>query len=168
VTVAVTGTSPRDALIARIEHERGIWRDLARQVGEDRAGEPGPMGDWSFRDVASHLLGWRNRTIARLEAAAAGRPEPPPPWPVELDDDDPINDWIREQAASRSTPEVLHAIDQSYPRLAAAIAALPDEAISSRDVFPWLGGESLAETELFSHLHDEHEPSIRDWLARRG
>jgi hypothetical protein len=28
-------------------------------------------------------------------------------------------------------------------------------------------GESLAETDLFGHLHDEHMPSIRAWLATR-
>jgi len=163
-----TGATPRTALNARIEAEREFWRGLVREVGEDRADEPGPMGDWSFRDIASHLLGWRNRTIARLEAVAAGRPEPPPPWPADLDDDDPINDWIREQAAGQSTAEVLAAIDQSYPRLAAAIAALPDEALTSRTAFPGLGGQSLVETNLFGHLHDEHEPSIRAWLATRG
>jgi hypothetical protein len=164
----VPDTSPRDAVLARIDRERAFWRGLVREVGEDRADEPGPMGDWSFRDIASHLLGWRNRTIARLEAAAAGRPEPEPPWPANLDDDDPINDWIREEASSRSTADVLDANDQSYPRLAAAVAALPDGMITSPDVFQWLGGESVAETDPFSHLHEEHEPSIRDWLAQRG
>jgi hypothetical protein len=29
-------------------------------------------------------------------------------------------------------------------------------------------GESLAETDLFSHVHDEHMPSIRAWLATRA
>jgi hypothetical protein len=28
-------------------------------------------------------------------------------------------------------------------------------------------GESLAETDLFSHLYDEHMPSIREWLTTR-
>ena len=25
--------------------------------------EPGPMGEWTFKDLAAHLLGWRERTI---------------------------------------------------------------------------------------------------------
>ena len=64
------GTDPRDALVADCEREREAWRALVDEVGVDRMTEPGPMGPWSFKDLAAHLLGWRDRTIARLEAAA--------------------------------------------------------------------------------------------------
>lgn len=36
--------------------------------------QPGPIGEWTFGELAGHLLGWRNRTLARLEAAAAASP----------------------------------------------------------------------------------------------
>lgn len=164
----VSEADPKDRVIQRIEAERAFWRDLVEEVGEDRMNEPGPMGDWSFKDLASHLLGWRNRSIARYEAAAAGQPEPPPPWPAELEDDDAINPWIREQDRGRSVREVLDDVDQSYVRLAEAIDALPTEMIVEPDVFPWLEGESVAQVQLFGHLHDEHEPAIRAWLATRA
>ena len=47
------------------------------------------------------------------------------------------------------------------------MTALPEDVVGDPDAFGWLGGESLAETDLFGHLHDEHLPSIRDWLAAR-
>jgi hypothetical protein len=164
----VTEADPKDRVLGRIEHERHLWRDLVDEVGEDRMDEPGPMGDWTFKDLASHLLGWRNRSIARYEAAAAGQPEPPAPWPAELDGDDNINPWIRDQHQNRSAREVLDDVDQSYVRLARAIEALPVEMVVEPNVFPWLEGESVAQVDLFGHLHDEHEPSIREWLATRG
>jgi hypothetical protein len=154
----------RDRLIATVRAERASWADLVAEIGEDRMTEPGPMGEWTFKDLSAHLLGWRDRTIARLEAAAEGRPEPPAPWPAELDDDDSINAWIQERSRDRSVREVLDDIDQSYARLANAIAALPEEMVTDPDAFPWLGGQALADRELFGHLHDEHEPSIRAWL----
>lgn len=58
--------------IADIKADQQFWRELAAEVGPDRYGEPGPMGAWSFGDMAGHLAGWRNRTIARLEALARG------------------------------------------------------------------------------------------------
>ena len=158
---------PKDRVLGRIEEERALWRDLVEQVGEARMDEPGPMGDWSFKDLASHLLGWRNRSIARYEAAAAGRPEPTPAWPAELDGDDEINTWFHERDANRPARDVLDDVDQSYVRLARAIDALPEEMVVDRDVFPWLEGASIAEVDLFGHLHEEHEPSIRAWLATR-
>jgi hypothetical protein len=164
----MTETPARDRLIAHIEAERAGWRDLVAEVGEDRMTEPGPMGQWTFKDLAAHLLGWRDRTIARLEAAADGRPEPPAPWPAELDGDDAINAWIHDHSQDRSVRDVLEDIDRSYARLASAIGALPEDMVTDPDAVPFLGGEALADRQLFSHLHDEHEPSIRAWLDGSG
>ena len=157
----------RADLIARIERERTFWHDLTDEVGRDRMVEPGPMGDWTFKDLASHLLGWRERTLDRLEAAADGRDEPPPRWPADLDDDDLINDWIQAYYSDQSVADVLDQVDRSYARLAAAVAALPEAVVTDPGAFGWLGDESLAETDLFGHLYDEHLPSIRAWLAAR-
>jgi hypothetical protein len=154
--------------IAAIRADQQYWRDLAAEVGVDRYAEPGPMGEWSFGDMAGHLVGWRERTIARLEAAARGEPEPVPPWPPELDDDDgdgtyTINDWIHARHASRSPQDLVGEYDASYDRLAAAIEALPEAALTDPDGFPWAGGP-LADADFKEHLHGEHVPSVRAWL----
>jgi mycothiol maleylpyruvate isomerase-like protein len=159
---------PHAAVVAQIAAERLFWRNLVADVGEDRMEEPGPMGDWTFRDLASHLLGWRQHFIARLESAAEGRPEPPTPWPSDIVGDEAINAWIRARDLGRPLRDVLDEIDGSYERLAVAMAALPADLLVRADAFSWMGGEPLADTDLFSHLHQEHEASIRAWLAERG
>jgi hypothetical protein len=164
----MTETDPRDRLLAHIRAERAWWADLVEEIGEERMNEPGPMGEWTFKDLAAHLLGWRERTIARLEAAAGGREPPPNPWPAELDDDDSINAWIHERNRDRSVRDVVDDTDRSYERLATAIASLPEDLVTRPDAFPWLEGDALADAEPFSHIHDEHEPDIRAWLARRA
>ena len=162
------GVDHRVELVAACARERALWRDLVAEVGVERMTEPGPMGPWSFKDLAAHLLGWRDRMIARLEAAADGREAPAPPWPSDLVDDDSINDWIQARSDGRSVRAVLDDVDRSYERLATAIAVLPEDVVTRRDALPWMEGESLAETNLFGHLHDEHMPSIRTWIATRG
>jgi len=168
--MTVPDADPRAHLVANIQAERALWADLVEEVGEDRMTDPGPMGEWTFKDLASHLLAWRERTIARLEAAAAGREEPPNPWPAELGDeeDDTVNAWIHERTRDRPLRDVLDDVDRSYERYASAIAALPDDLVTRPDAFPWLEGEALADVELFGHLHDEHEPSMRAWLTERA
>ncbi len=156
----------REQLLERIQSEREIWRGLVAEVGRERMEQPGLMGDWTFKDLVSHLAGWRNRTIARLEAAARGEPEPRDPWPAELDDDDSINAWIHARDRDRSVDEVLADYDGSFERLAAAVAALPEEAVSRPGYFPWMEGRAVVEADFFRHLHDEHEPTIRDWLTK--
>lgn len=157
----------RAELIEAIRADQRFWREFAAEVGPDRYTEPGPMGEWSFGDLAGHLLGWRERTIGRIEGFARGEAEPPPPWPAELDDDDVINDWIHEQHAGRPPEALVAAYDASYDRLVAAIEALPDEALADPGAFRWLGGP-LADADFTGHLHDEHVASVRAWLASRA
>lgn len=160
-------TQEQADLAARVRADRESWREMVAAVGADRFEEPGPMGEWSFRDLAGHLLGWRERTIERLEAAARGEPDPPPPWPADLDGDDEINDWIHERDRDRSTQELIDGYDASFERLAAAIEALPPQLATDHGGLPWLEGHPLADLDPTSHLHEEHEPSLRMWLAVR-
>jgi hypothetical protein len=147
--------------IAVIRADQQFWRDLAAEVGPARYTEPGPMGDWSFGDMAGHLVGWRNRTIARLKAAARREADPPPLWPADLENDDAINAWSRNQHAERSAGQLVADYDASYDRLIRALEALPDAAFTT--VIEWLG-EPLVNIDFTGHLHDEHVPSVRAWL----
>ncbi|HEX5014809.1 MAG TPA: maleylpyruvate isomerase N-terminal domain-containing protein [Candidatus Limnocylindrales bacterium] len=149
--------------IAALREDQRFWRTLAAEVGPDRYADPGPMGEWTFGDLAGHLLGWRNRTIRRLEAVAAGEPEPANPWPADLDDDDVINDWIHEQHAGRPPEQLVADYDASYDRLIAALESIPESTLSDPDAFPWAGA-ALSSVTFTDHLHDEHVPAVRAWL----
>jgi hypothetical protein len=154
--------------VAGIRADQQFWRDLAARVGSDRYGEPGPMGEWSFGDLAGHLLGWRNRTIRRLEAFARGEPEPTNPWPGELDgDDDAVNDWIHDQHVDRMPEQLVADYDASYDRMVAALERVPDSKLSDPTAIPWLG-MALVDADFTEHLHDEHVPSVEAWLESRA
>lgn len=167
-----TAAMTTGAALALVEREREAWEALLAEVGEARMLEPGPMGEWSFRDLAAHLTAWRSRTLARLEAAADGQPEPPPPWPDGMTGDDEINAWFRERDRDKPLADVLAESRASSARLAAAVRRLPADELNDPDRFPWLEGRSLAgalaDGSLFSHWHEDHEPAVRAWLAGRS
>lgn len=152
--------------IAELRADQRFWRDLAAQAGPARWSEPGPMGEWTFGDMAGHLLGWRERTIARVEAIGRGDPEPPDPWPAALEDDDAANDWIHAQHAGSSPAQLVDAYDRSFDRLIAAIEAVPDALASDPSAAPWFGS-AVVDGDYTGHLHDEHVEPVREWLARR-
>jgi hypothetical protein len=154
-------------LLGTIAADRRLWTDLVSEVGEGRMNEPGPMGNWTFKDLAAHLLAWRTRNIVRLQARANGGTLPLDPWPGEFQDDDQINAWIHERYRDVSTPDILRQMDQTFVDFAAAIGRLPDALIADPDAIPAFGGVALAEMDLFGHFRDEHEPSVRAWLASR-
>ena len=150
--------------IAALRADQAFWRALAAEVGQARYAEPGPMGDWSFADMAGDLTGWRERTINRVLALGRGEPEPAPPWPTGLDADDDVdkvNDWIRQRHAARSPEQLVAEYDGSYDRLIAALEAVPSHLQTA--VVEW-AGEPLVEVDFTGHLHDEHVAPVRAWL----
>ena len=170
-------TVTKGEVVAAINREREAWDALLAEVGEDRMLEPGPMGEWTFKDLADHLTAWRERGLQRLEAAAHGQPEPPASWPTELNDEndedvDAINAWFQKQSDEKLLGEVLDESRESYARLAEAVQQLPDEALTDPAYFSWTGGQALGDAivsgEFFGHLRDEHQAEIRQWLATRS
>ena len=160
-------------LLAQIDEEAGVWERLLAEVGEERMLQPGATGDWTFKDVVSHLIGWRRRTIARLEAAQRGDDPPTPPWPAALeageDEDavtDAINAWLYEQSRDRPLADVLAEAREQFPRMRAAVAALPEDALMQPNRYAWMDGWPLGAVLVssFNHLHEEHEPTLRAWL----
>jgi len=152
--------------VAALRADQQFWRDLAARVGPSRYAEPGPMGEWSFGDMAGHLVGWRNRTINRLEAFASDQPEPPNPWPAELEgDDDAVNDWIHAEHAGRPPEQLVADYDASYDRIVAALERMSDAKLTDPDALEWVDG-ALVDADFTDHLHEEHVPSVEAWLSR--
>lgn len=162
--------STKDQILATVKADEEAWAALAATVPADRLTEPGPMGEWSFRDLVSHLLSWRNRTIGRLEAALAGAPRPANAWPAGIGDDDPVNAWLLEQHAGRSAEDLLDEYGASFARLSGAVAALPAEAFlaetePSSGYFRWRDTNGEVESDFSGHLR-EHADDVRTWLAQ--
>ncbi len=166
--LTVTNSKLKHQLVDVIDEERTDWEALLADVDPDRMDEPGVTGDWSFRDITAHLLAWRDGGTRLLEAEARGEPEPPAPWPAALTGDVEINAWLYERDRAIPTDEILDAYAETFARLRTVVLALPDDALTDPDYFPWMGGQSVAESMLdrswFDHLHVEHEPQIRRWL----
>ncbi len=161
----------REEALTAFDAARREHQDFLASIPRERMTEPGATGPWSVKDVIAHVAAWRSRTLARLEAAAAGQPESPPPWPPELDEDDPINAWMYEQHRDESLDAVLARWDASFDRLRAVVVALPDKALFDPAYFPWLEGVALIEAlriGFLGHFREEHEPTLRAWLAGEG
>ncbi len=56
--------------------------------------------------------------------------------------------------------------DSSFERLAAALEALPEGVLTDPNYFGWTGGTPIIEGDFLGHLHDEHVPAVREWLAK--
>ncbi len=165
----MTDTVTKERVLAAIDDEGAGWAALIAQIDPARMEDPDFAGGWSFKDIVAHIMGWRTRGNAVLEAAGKGEPEPPDPWPSNLQGDDEINAWFYERDHNLPLADVLQTASNSYVRLHNAVEALPEEALTDPTWFSWTEGKPLGEWFLnrsyFDHLHEEHEPDIRAWIA---
>jgi hypothetical protein len=135
----------KSELLSGLQEEYQQWAALLDQIGEARMDQGGVTGHWSIKDIVAHLTGWRRRTVARLQAAQRGEPDPPPPWPAHLQNDDEINAWIYESNHGRSVREVLDESHQVFQQIPAAIEGLPDQVLKdpARHLYSGMTHEKL-------------------------
>lgn len=164
-------------LLARLDLEEVEWKALLAEFGEERMETPGVTDDWTFKDVAAHLNGWRQPHVDAFKALLAHQPIPTPDWPVQvgpgLDEPDDkvqiINDWLYRQNRDRPLADILAESQVQWEVFHTAVEELPDDLLYGRNVYERLGGDSIAETIVnggfFSHFHEEHEPALHAWLT---
>jgi hypothetical protein len=163
----MTDGSIKSRALARIDAEHAGWSRIVA-AAEGRIDMPGITPEWSLKDLAAHLTGWREDSLATLEAEAQGAPAPASPWPSELTDDDEINAWIYEKNKDRPAADVLADANAASERLRSLVAVLSDDDLANANLFPSLGGVSLGDHivsgGMFGHYHEEHEADVRSWL----
>lgn len=150
-----------------LDEENRQWEALLDSIGENRMEQPGVAGHWSIKDIVAHIASWRRRTVARLQAAARGDPQPAPIWPANLTTDEEINAWFYDREHGKSVQEVLADSRSVYQQLRSAVDALPEDVLFNPASFPWLEGQPFTPAALFSHFHDEHEADMRAFLNQQ-
>lgn len=125
------------------------WKDLVSRMREPEL-TAAPDGDLSVKDVLAHLHAWQGLSVARLEAARAGGEPVMPGWVAGSDpdtDDDDETDALNARIAGlyrrRSWTEVHRAWRDGFLRLLALAEAIPDDALTERGRYPWLGDHAL-------------------------
>ena len=162
----------KSELLNWLQEKYQQWEVLLEEIGPARMDQPGVNGDWSMKDIVSHLTCWNRWLVARLQAAGRGEPEPPPPWPAHLQTDDEINAWIYESNLGRSVRDVLDETQQVHQQLLEVIEGLRDdvriETVEPAYYLVWVDGQRFPAGEFFDHFHDDHELDVRAWLEQQG
>lgn len=163
----------KQALLDKMQYEADWWENFLDEVGEDRMVQPGATEEWSFKDVVAHISAWRTRTLARLEAARHDRVPNFAQWPAGLDEGNEedlqqLNQWIYEENRDRPLDDILNESRQQFRQMSEVIRRLPEEKLFDPHRFEWMEGLPVAKVIDFSfeHVHEEHEPLLRKWLAQ--
>ena len=120
------------------------------------------VGEWSIRQVMSHIAVWDRWGVETLAALQRGESPPPP-------DETVMNTAAQVRYAQASPAEILRDISAARMPLLSRLAAMSDEE-SARPVYR-MGEHLLAADDLAEGFidHDlEHASEIRAWRKARG
>ena len=151
---------------AILRQARAQYRQLDRHFGSltpAAAESPLPGSGWSTRQVVLHLWAWQQRSIARLQAAAEKREPTFPSWAKAGEDDThAINARILAAYGDTTWPAALKQWASGYRKFISLGQVFSELEFLDSDVFPWLGGYSLADVYLGSYEHHlEHFQAMR-------
>ena len=140
-----------------LNREASSWETLmaaVARVPEDRRAEPGVVPGWSVADLVWHCGYWVDDAARRIEAIAAGTPEPDDPeaaWQK-------TNDEVAAQSRTMSWDEVVARSEAARDRVRAVLSSLSE-------IPPAAGSEFVDET--FEH-YEEHAAEIERFAAGSG
>lgn len=149
--------------------ERSNWESLLAEVGETRLTEPLVEGEWSIKEVISHLTYYENAVARWLDHVQRG--EPLPPSEFEGLSMDERNAAIYARNKARSLADVLRDSEIAFNRSLDAVQRLRDEDIHDLDFTRHIGADysahDMIEGDTYGH-YQEHIASVRAWLERQS
>jgi hypothetical protein len=161
-------------ILTALKEEFNHWEELLASLSSNQISVLRVLGEWSTKDVITHLWAWQQISIARVEAALLNREPEFPKWVADLE-----SDWENDADRTNSrTHEIFQKlswskIHQDWRKGFLQFLELGEE-ISEKDLldsgrYPWLDGYSLADILLASYdHHQEHLEKLVDWLRKHG
>lgn len=157
----------KSELLEALESSHEQFMTLIDGVAPDDLVRPGAVGEWSVKDIMSHLLIWEAETIKLMYMARLNR-KPGTAHFKTLSDDEQNAIWY-EQFKDRGYELVWNDFvtirDQTIDR----ITEFSDADLNNPKLYPWLQGRSLSQIlESFILQHEaEHTEALRVWREKR-
>lgn len=160
-------------LMRLLDEGRTAWEATLRDVPRERMTQTGVVGDWTVKDIVSHISFWERVSAGRLGGLVSGQP----PTDVELYgagitpeivalDIDAFNAWQQQRDHDRALDEVLMDEQQAYRRLYTYVRAAREDDLLDVGRANW-ATESPAWENVAGNSYEhwaEHAASIRAWL----
>lgn len=150
-------------MIRRIERSRAATLALLKRLPEDDILRPRTQGDWSIKDVLSHIAAWEEEGTKRLTLIARGQGHRMVFYET-MADADRFNAQAVAAAGLTSLAGVLRRLARARQRLVAAVRRLSPRSLNDPahelPVVIWL--------REFAWTHERaHRREIREWWMNR-
>lgn len=152
-------------LLEALEDGRQQMLELLEGVPEPLMPTPGVVGDWSIKDILSHLAYWEGQIVTLLFQVKQGIAKPSTAHFGKETVDQVNQRWFetgRERALDQIWMDWTGVRKQTIRR----VSEYSDAELNDPNRWPWLNGRALWEWvagDSFEH-EDEHAVQIQRWL----
>lgn len=158
----------KDEIIDALEDERERFLEVIDGLPDEALQQPGVVGEWSVKDVMSHLIAWETELIKLLWQAQQGqKPTSAHFGSMALDD---LNATFYRETKDRPLDRVMADFQAVRKQTARRIDAFADADLNNPQRYPWLNNQPLwswVAGDSFEH-EAEHRAQISEWRARQG
>jgi hypothetical protein len=153
--------SDREQLLGELEKARSELRASYRGLPDEQMTRLGAVGEWSVKDVLSHVASWDEVLLADLERIVRGDTPALASVDLESANYDAANAAIMSQRRNLPLGRVLRELETDRADIVAAAGRLPDSALAEGQF-----GRLLIQ---ITAAHDlEHAAGISEWRRREG
>jgi hypothetical protein len=164
----MTEQQSKAELVARRRALYTHFDALIEGLSEQQLQLPGVDGDWSVKDHLAHLTFWeRLNLLDMLKAIEQGTSWTDPGLERTEEVRDQTNQQVYLHNKDRSLADVLSEFQATHQQVMESLEKLSEEELKTP--YDWLEGETIMTWLSDPNGHyQEHEQSIRDWLARQS
>lgn len=139
------------------------WQELLDAIEglpNDRMTQPGVTGDWSVKEILSHVSWWEEESLKYLPVILRG--ERPPRYSAMYGGIDAFNAQMTAEKHSLPLEEVLRSFNATHQRLLDFLATVPEEQFATETRF-----RRRLKYDTFTH-YPEHAAAIRQWRSQQS
>lgn len=156
-----TSGSDREELLGELEKARAELRASYQGLPDEQMTRLGAVGEWSVKDVLSHVASWDEILLPDLARLARGDTPALASIDLETASFDSANAVIMSQRRKLPLAQVLRELDIDRADVMAAVGRLPDSALAEGQF-----GRVLIQ---ITAAHDrEHAAGILEWRRKEG
>lgn len=155
-------------LLEALETSHEHLLSLIDGLSPDELTQPGAVGEWSVKDILSHLLIWEAETIKLLYMARLNR-KPDTAHFKTMSDDEQNAIW-QKQFKDRPYELVWNDYASIRDQTIERISDFSDADLNNPKLFPWMQGSSLSQLlESFILQHEaEHTSALQRWREKKN
>jgi hypothetical protein len=147
----------RGELLTRLEKTWSIFQESYAGLSDLQLTAPGVTGEWSVRDIVTHVTTWEQEALKHLPTILKG--EKPPRYSIAHGGINAFNRTMTEQKRGLALAEVRRQAEDTHRRLLSFIESVPEDQFRSETPF-----RHRLRLDTYSHYR-KHADAIRKWRA---